>query len=230
MTPRKVSIQDRIVHAVRKSIYSGEIRPGDPILEMHLARQHGVSQTTAREALAKLEHAGLVRRIRNQGTFVTELSIEELREHLKLRVMLESMAVAEAASRMTEEDFKKLQLLLDRISVAVKKNAYFEAAQTDVEFHRYIWQRSGNKTLCRFLEQLAAPLFAYVSVRRSSGREDLNRVVREHEPIVEALRKGPDAARNAILVHIEASYREFIGGGGEVLEFSSEIGSLETVL
>lgn len=225
MRQRKSSLQDRIVQAVRKSIYSGELRPGDPILEMRLARQHQVSQTTVREALAKLEHAGLVRRMRNQGTFVTELSIEELREHLRLRVVLESMAAVEAASRMTGADFDELQSRLDRISLAVKKNAYFEAAQADLEFHRYIWECSGDKTLCRLLDQLTSPLFAYVSVRRSSGREDLKRVVREHEPIASALKSGdPETVRNAIRLHIETSYRQLVGGGVEILELSKAIG------
>ncbi len=221
MTPRNLSVQDRIIHAVRKSIYSGELKPGDALLEMHLARQHGVSQTTVREALTKMEHAGLVRRMRNQGTFVTELSIEELREHLRLRVVLEGMAAVEAASRMNGDDFNELRVRLDRISKAVAKNTYFDAAQADLEFHRYIWERSGDKTLCRILEQLAAPLFAYISIRRSSGHEDLKRVVREHEPIVEALGSGsPDTIRSAVRLHIESSYRQFLSAGVEVLQLA----------
>lgn len=222
MTRRELSAPDRIILAVRKSIYSGELKPGDPLLEMHLARQHGVSQTTVREALAKLEHAGLVRRMRNQGTFVTELSIEELSEHLKLRVALEGMAAVEAASRMSSGDFDELRTRLDRISKAVARNKYFEAAQADLEFHRYIWERSGNKTLGRILEQLAAPLFAYVSIRRSSRREDLGRVVRAHEPIVEALGSGaPEVVRNAVRLHIESSYRQFLNAGVAVLDISA---------
>lgn len=211
------SVQDRIIQAVRRSIYSGELRPGDPLLEMHLARRHGVSQTTIREALVKLEHSGLVRRVRNQGTFVTELSIEELREHLKLRVVLEGMAAADAASRMREENFTELGARLDRISRAVARNNYFEAARADLEFHRYLWECSGGRTICRMLDQLTAPLFAYVSVRRSAGREDLKRVVRAHEPIVEALKSGdPEAARSAVRLHIESSYRQFLSPGMQV--------------
>lgn len=226
MAAKSPSIQDRIVQAIRKSIYSGELRPGAPLLEMQLARRHGVSQTTVREALAKLEHAGLVRRIRNQGTFVTELSIEELREHLRLRVALEGMAAVDAASRMREEDFGALQAHLERIARAVEKNAYYDAAQADLEFHRCLWERSGDRTLCRILDQLTAPLFAYVSVRRSSGREDLKRVVHAHEPIVRALASGaPEAIRSAIRLHIESSYRQFMNSGVEALRMAEGIGS-----
>lgn len=209
MAHRSSSVQERIIDAVRKSIYSGDLKPGEPLLEMHLARQHGVSQTTVREALVKLEHTGLVRRIRNQGTFVTELSMTELREHLRLRIVLECMAAVDAASRMNEADFEQLQSRFDRIVKAVPtKNTYYEICQADLEFHRFVWECSGNKTICRILDQLAVPMLAYVSIRSSTGREQMEHVVREHQPIVDALKSGvPESIQEAIRLHFESSYR-----------------------
>lgn len=219
MAQRSSSVQERIIEAVRKSIYSGDIGPGEPLLEMHLARQHGVSQTTVREALVKLEHTGLVRRIRNQGTFVTELSISELREHLRLRIVLECMAAVDAASRMDEADFEQLQVRFDRIVKAVTtKNTYYEIGRVDLEFHRFIWECSGNKTICRILDQLATPMLAYVSIRSSSGREEMSHVVREHQPILDAMRSGvPEAIQEAIRLHFETSYRH---AGVEAMSFA----------
>jgi len=224
MTTKALSVQERIIHAIRKGIYSGDLKPGDALLEMQLARQHGVSQTTVREALTKLEHAGLVRRIRNQGTFVTELSHQELREHLRLRVVLEGMAAVDAASRMSAEDYAELQLLLDRFLKAVSQNAYYESSQTDLEIHRFIWTRSGDGTLCRLLEQVAAPLFAFFSIRHSAERESLQRVLyQQHQPIIEALRAGsPETIREAIRVHIESSYKRYLAMGMEALQVSIE--------
>ncbi|MGC8794832.1 MAG: GntR family transcriptional regulator, partial [Bryobacteraceae bacterium] len=62
------------------------MQPGDAVQELRMARQYGVSQTTVREALTRLESAGFVRRVPNVGTFVTQLSVDELREHLRLRL------------------------------------------------------------------------------------------------------------------------------------------------
>lgn len=201
---------------LRHAIFSGALQPGDPILELHLAREHGVSQTTVREALVKLEHAGFVRRIPNKGTFVTKLDPRELREHLRLRVVLEGLAAVDAARSMTTEDFKELDRHLGNIAKAVHRNDYFEASQADLEFHRYIWGRSRDKTLCRTLDQVTSPLFAFVSIRRSGNREDLTRVVRSHEPIVAALKEGdPEAIREAIRCHIESSYVQFLNSGLE---------------
>lgn len=198
--------------AIRADIFAGAYPPGELLQELRLARQYGVSQTTVREALTRLEHAGFVRRVPNVGTFVTQLSVDELREHIRLRLVLESLAAADAARRMTPEALAELKRRLEEIARTVQANAYFESALADLEFHRWIWQCAGDKTLYRLLDQLTAPLFASISIRRSSGNEDLRRVVLSHHPIVEALEsRDAEAARQAIRSHIENSYRQFIG-------------------
>jgi len=198
----------QVLEVVRTAIFSGDYEPGDPILELTVARQCRVSQTTVREALAKLEQAGLVRRVANRGSFVTKLSSDEFREHIRLRLMLESLAAADAARRITERDFADLDKLLGAISDGVESNDYYETGQADLEFHRFIWKKSGDSTLYRVLDQLTAPLFAYKSIRRKAGFENLRRAVHSHAPIADALkRQDPEAAAQAVRTHIEASYR-----------------------
>src|SRR5579863_3729694 len=94
------SIRSRIVEAVRSAIYSGQLRPGNPLTELQLARDFQVSQTPVREALFQLERLGLVRRVQNKGTFVTKLSLEEVKERLEVRVQLEVLAAQHAALRL----------------------------------------------------------------------------------------------------------------------------------
>lgn len=199
------------MEAIRHAIFAGALQPGDPLQEVRLARQYGVSQTTVREALTRLESAGFVRRVPNMGTLVTHLSLDELREHLRLRLLLESLAAGEAARRMTPEALTELSIRLDAIARAVEANAYFESAIADLDFHRWIWQCAGDRTLFRVLDQLTAPLFAFISIRRSRGGEDLKRVVLSHQPILAALEKrDSEEARQAIRAHIEDSYLHFV--------------------
>lgn len=200
----------KLVDAVRHAILSGELRPGDPVAEVHMARAHGVSQSTAREALVKLEHAGLVRRIHNIGTFVTQMSPREIQERLRLRVMLEGLAAMEAARLVSGRQLDEIGQRLKAISKAVDANDYFEAAQADLEFHRLIWRCSGDNMLYQMLDQLTVPLFAFVSMERRRMHERLADAVRAHEPIVAALREhNAGAAQEVMRVHIEGSYAEF---------------------
>jgi len=105
------------------------------------------------------------------------------------------------------------------ISAAVSSNAYYELALADLDFHRFIWERSGDGTLFRILEQVAAPLFAFTSIRFSSRHKDLKHIVLSHETIVAALRaRDPVAAKEAVRQHIEDSFSVYLNpdiGGTE---------------
>lgn len=224
LKPARASVQAAVVRRLREPILSGQLLPGDPIMEMRVARELKVSQTTVREALNRLEHEGLVRRVPNIGTFVTQLSAAEIRERVRLRIILETLAAMEAARYGSAEGIAELEKKRDAISAAVARNQYFEAAQADVEFHRQIWRQSNDRTLAQILEQLTVPLFAFVSMHRRRTHQELVQVVRAHDPIVDAIRSGDsEAVRAAMQAHIELSYSEFLGGpqGGNHYQVAS---------
>ena len=51
-TPIKpVTLRHRIVEVIRQAITSGDLSPGDRIVELKLAKQLGVGNTAVREAL-----------------------------------------------------------------------------------------------------------------------------------------------------------------------------------
>jgi GntR family transcriptional regulator len=64
-------VYQRIQRAIQQKIERGKLKPGDAVSsERELARAHGVSLMTARNALAGLERQGVVERRRGAGTFV----------------------------------------------------------------------------------------------------------------------------------------------------------------
>jgi len=197
----------QVGESIRQSIFQGVYQPGDPLPELHLAEQYGVSQATIREALAGLAHAGLLRRFPNKGSFVTALSPKEVGELVRLRIALEQMAAADAAARASEEDLAKLGESIAEMKAAAGAGDYFRSGQADLQFHRSLWRLSGDGTLCRILDQVTVPLFAFVSLRRSQRRETLGNLVGEHEELLRAVASGdPQAARDAVRLHIERAY------------------------
>lgn len=197
----------QVFDTLRSAIVGGQFRPGDALRELHLARELGVSQATVREALVQLGQLGLVVRTPNIGTQVTKLSRQEIQERVGLRKLLEEVALTQAAPRMTEAHFEELTRRLDALTDAIGRDAYFEEAQADLHFHRYIWEQSGNRTLYRTLDQLAVPLFAFVSILRGASMQTLKDVVQSHEGIVAALRSSdPQAMREALRQHFESGF------------------------
>lgn len=70
-TDRNQPVYQRIQRAIREKIERGKLKPGDAVSsERELARVHGVSLMTARNALTGLERQGVVERRRGAGTFV----------------------------------------------------------------------------------------------------------------------------------------------------------------
>lgn len=204
----------RVLHIaehLRQRVFNGEYPPGTPLRELRIANELCVSQATVREALQLLESSGLVVRQPNIGTTVTRLSPREVRERVELRALLEVRAAEEAAQRMTERDFERLERHLVALGRAIENDSYYEAATADLEFHRLIWRCSGNDTLCRVLDQITLPLLAFVSVLRASGLQHLPDVTAAHEPLVAALRsKDPRTIQEAFTRGATSSYEEFM--------------------
>ena len=214
---KKSSRASSVVTRLREQIFNGKLPPGSPLRELSIAREFNVSQATVREALQRLEYAGLVTRKQNLGTFVTRLSPSDVRERLALRAMLECLAAEAAAARMTEADFEELERRLQHLGAAVESDSYYEAARADLDFHRYVWQSSGNETLCRLLELVTVPLFAFISIMRSHGLQRLTAVVVAHSPLIAALRSKDSAQiREAFRKGATSSYESFLGEGGEI--------------
>jgi len=71
-TSRSQPVYKRIQSSIQQSIEEGKFKPGDLIWsERELARKHGVSLMTARNALSALEQQGFVERRHGSGTFVS---------------------------------------------------------------------------------------------------------------------------------------------------------------
>ena len=227
-TKDKASRASAVVTQLREEIMSGVRLPGTPLRELVLARELGVSQATVREALQRLEHTGLVTRRPNLGTTVIRLSPKDVREQVSVRVVLECMAAEAAAERMTSDDLEELERRLVALGEAVESNKYYEAAQADLEFHRHIWLCSGNDTLCRLLELVTVPLFAFAAMLRSHGLQKLTAVVAGHSPLIEALRSKDQARiREAFYKGSTASYESFLGDSGE-MAIAKAFGFLES--
>lgn len=202
---------EAVTRQLREGIFQSAYPPGTPLRELVLARQLKVSQTTIREALRRLEHSGLVISEVNRGSTVTRLSPKEIRERVTLRALLETRAAQAAAHRMGEDQFRELEKRSAILDGLIQSDNYYDAAQADLDFHRYVWQCSGDNTLCNVLELITVPLFAFISILRSQRIQRLASVVAAHEPLISALRsRDPERIHTAFEAGATSSYRDFL--------------------
>ena len=83
-------LRDVVFQTLRKAILTGELMPGERLMEIHLAQKLGVSRTPIREAIRKLELEGLVMNIPRRGAQVAEISERGLRDVLEVRRALDT--------------------------------------------------------------------------------------------------------------------------------------------
>jgi len=171
---RKVSISDQIAEVLRTLIISGELNPGDRIVESRVAKQLSVGQPTVREALVTLEHRGLVVRKTNQGCIVTILTREEISQILKVRGELEVLAVELAAEFATTADITELLEITRAMKAAGDEKDVNGFFSHDFRFHERLWKASGNIFLPRLLSQLMLPLLAFLFIRNLRHNSHIN--------------------------------------------------------
>jgi len=171
---RKVSISDQIAEVLRNLIISGELNPGDRIVESRVAKQLGVGQPTVREALVTLEHQGLVVRKTNQGCIVTILTREEISQILRVRGELEVLAVELASEFATAADITELLEITRAMKAAGDEKDVNGFFSHDFRFHEKLWKASGNIFLPRLLSQLMLPLLAFLFIRNLRHNSHIN--------------------------------------------------------
>jgi DNA-binding GntR family transcriptional regulator len=203
---RSLSKSQEVFRRLRDSIWSGDLVPGTPLREAHIARQLNVSQVPVREALLQLEHLGLVVRVPDHGTTVTKLTRTEILEINEVRLHLEELAFRLAAIKMTPEIEAQLRQHLANMERLAAEGDMFGVAEEDFHFHQTVWRASGNSMLSHTLERLCTALYAFVSLQRHTAGEMVRSSAELHQHLLDLLLTGnQEAILAGIREHLEPS-------------------------
>ena len=199
---------DQLHSVLRSAIISGEIKAGSRLNEQDLTRQYGVSRSTARAAISRLEAGDLVTRKANSSARVAPLTVAELLEIYHIREALEGMACRLAAQNMTDDEIIELQQLLEQqlqSSELQEGKAYYQK-EGDLDFHFRLVQGSKNRKLIHLLcDELydKARMYRYQFGMASPRALD---AYAEHKHIVKAIAdRDGEMAEMLIRRHIRAS-------------------------
>lgn len=214
---RRTTLADDVYESVRALVMDHAVAPGARINIDALARRLEVSPTPVREALARLESDGLVRKRPLVGyTAAPLLSRTEFDELVEMRLILETEAARRTAERVAERtsgepvdgpvdlaELRREAELPDPVPGTEGFAAIAAFTAQDARFHHLLAQRSGNRMLHEAVVRLRAHLHLFrlhfpTAHHGTSGREHLR--------IVDAVATGdPDAAGSAMRAHLLAA-------------------------
>jgi DNA-binding GntR family transcriptional regulator len=104
-----------VLAALRELIGTGQLGPGQQIVQETLSATLGVSRVPIREALRVLEGEGQVVHFPNRGYFVADLSVEDLKEVYRIRALLEDEALRAAVPLLTDDDLDYIENILEKV-------------------------------------------------------------------------------------------------------------------
>jgi DNA-binding GntR family transcriptional regulator len=211
------AVYDRLIEALMR----GLIKPGERLYIQPLAEQLNVSPTPLRQALMKMVGEGLVTTSPRRGMYVIKPTPAEVRDLFEVRLICELHSIERALPRLTAENLRRLEHLVDECDVCLTSEVHSEWAygQADQELHRYLVGLAGNAVLSKVHGNLKVQTLVIVQspeITRRRAREtssEHHRILaalqdRDLEEAKEAVRQHLDRALDAALEHLAAGSPE----------------------
>ena len=220
---RPRSLAHDVVDALGGRIREGALAQGEKLpTEAEIMEEFGVSRTVVREAISRLQAAGLVETRHGVGTFVTGVgeatfrispdqlgTLQDVIAVLELRIAVETEAAALAAVRRSPDNLQALRDALHALSSALEEGR--DAVGADYQFHLEIARATQNQHFVDLMGTLGGMMIPRARLEppgpmTPERQAYLRRVNAEHESIVDAInRQDAEAARAAMRTHLANS-------------------------
>ncbi|MBF2026270.1 MAG: GntR family transcriptional regulator [Oscillatoriales cyanobacterium C42_A2020_001] len=206
---RQQPLKEQAYPVLRVAILSGELTPGQRLVESQIAKDLQVSRTPVREALRLLQHEELVSVDADNVLQVTTFSEKDAAEFYDCRIALEQLSVMGACRNLTDLQQQELQRIMqqaEKLSVGKSSQLLnFQLLDLDYRFHRLIAEGSQNLQLRSILDHLFDKMMLLRIQTIQQNRSVLN-ICTEHQQIYDAIaQRDSEAAIESIKSHLIAS-------------------------
>lgn len=195
---------------LRRLILSGELRPGERLVEERLTERLGISRPPLREALRLLQQEGLITVQPRRGASVTELEESDVLEILTLRSALERLAVELGVPVTEPARLERCREALAAMEECARTEDRARLVECGYAFHHSIVALAGHRRLEQIYQSLHMQLLLCMAMNlyvRETKYENLDEHVARHRHLLEIIEAGDAKAVLAELaVHGERSF------------------------
>jgi GntR family transcriptional regulator of vanillate catabolism len=202
-----ISLNDRVILALRGRLLRGEFRPGERLTELSLAALLEASRTPVRLALERLSHEGLLEPLPNGGFRVRSFTPEDIWDAIEVRGVLEGAAARLAAERLhSSEELEPMRELNRALGdlIPMDLDSFARYLEINTAFHQLLWRQARSEVLLRALEAAVALPFAspgaLVFGKAEASAVNASGVIalEHHRAIVEAIEYGEGGRAEAL--------------------------------
>ena len=203
-------LRDVVFNTLRQAILTGEMEPGERLMEIQLANKLGVSRTPIREAIRKLELEGLVIMIPRKGAEVAHITVKDMRDVLEVRSALEELAATLACKNVTAEHIEELKTANRVFEAAIVSKDVVAIVNADVAFHNIIYSMTDNQRLIQIINNLSEQMYRYRLEYVKDARSH-SILISEHADIINRIAsRDEEGAKEVISQHIGNQERGII--------------------
>jgi DNA-binding GntR family transcriptional regulator len=178
---------------IREMVLSGELRPGDRLVEERLTEELGISRPPLREALRLLEQEGLLLSMPRRGVIVTPLSAQDVYEIFTLRTTYERMAIELGVPCKDPELLARCHRAVNAMVQAAKAEDRAQFVRSSFEFHVAIVGLARHRRLEDAYRGLSLQLHIYIAANtraREERNESLDENIERHRRLLAAVERG----------------------------------------
>ncbi len=190
-------LPDRIADTLRQAILTGQLAPGERLIEAELAEKLQVSRAPLREALRQLEADGLLSNQPRKGTFVVELELTDIWEIYTLRLALETLAVEILVEKITAEQVEALYETVAEMEKLEVGTDLWTLVDFEMKFHEQICFYSNHSRLYKVWMQMGNQLRTFFAAADIFFEPGI--YVTRHRELVESITSGDKEVATAML-------------------------------
>jgi DNA-binding GntR family transcriptional regulator len=196
------NLVEQVRDALLSEIASGQLRPGERIIQEQIAQALGVSRQPVQQALLLLRNQGVLRDAAGRGLIVSPLNPDRVEHIYQIRAAIEGMACRLAAQRQAEQARKQGAALIEAGRKAVASGSVPKMIAADIRFHQFLYDLAGNPLIGPAMDThltYTQRAMGEVLVQDQSPRD----IWDQHAAILEAIGAGdPDAAEKLAREHL----------------------------
>jgi GntR family transcriptional regulator, trigonelline degradation regulator len=195
-------LREQAAERLRDAIITGHFAPGDRLIERELCEAMGVSRTSIREVLRRLEAERLVVVEPRQGPTVARITRKQAAEIYELRAALEATLVRRFTEQASDEDVAKLRGIFEEVVATAKTDDVWALVALMRHFNQHMIRVVDHELIGDILQQLTARI-SFLRAKSMSQPGRIQTSLGEIGKIIEAIeRRDPDAAAHHAMTYV----------------------------
>jgi len=177
--------------ALRDSIFTNRLKPGDHLSENQVAESLGMSRTPVREAIKVLASEGLVEIHNGVGIFVRQITTKEIADLFEVRAALECAALHTALDLITDQELDAIQAqwtALKEKAEAGPRGDLGHLMNLDYQLHSLIVDRCRNDFLKQVINGIRMKIRRYQRIS-ALALDDERDAINQHLEIIGCMKR-----------------------------------------